>query len=50
MGLYDNSGIAAQMFEALYDEGIEIKLISTSETKILAVIESKSTEIAYRAI
>ena len=32
-GMQSNAGVAAKMFEALYDEGINIRMISTSLTK-----------------
>ena len=38
------------MFEALYEAGINIKMISTSEIKISVLIEQKDAERAVRVI
>ena len=43
-------GVANKMFETLSNEGINIKMISTSEIKISVVIEDKYTELAVRAL
>ena len=45
-----NAGVAAKMFEALYDAGINIKMISTSEIKISVLIDEQYTEQAMNAI
>ena len=39
VGMRSHAGVAAQMFEALSKEGINIQLITTSEIKITVVIE-----------
>lgn len=49
-GMQTNAGVAATMFEALYDAGINIKMISTSEIKITVLINEKETEEATRAV
>jgi aspartate kinase len=49
-GMKSHCGVAAQMFEALAEENINIQMISTSEIKISCVIEEKDTEQAVRAI
>ncbi|MCP5059524.1 MAG: aspartate kinase [bacterium] len=50
LGMKDHAGVAAQMFEALAAEGINIQLITTSEIKISVVIEEKYTELAVRTL
>jgi aspartate kinase len=45
-----HAGVAAKMFQVLYDEGINIEMISTSEIKISCIIKSKYTELAVRAL
>ncbi|WAM34490.1 aspartate kinase [Caldicellulosiruptor morganii] len=49
-GMVNNPGVAATMFEALYDAGINIEMISTSEIKISVLIDEKDAEKAVRAI
>ena len=49
-GMMSNAGVAAKMFEALYDEGINIKMISTSEIRVSILIDEKYTEKAMNAI
>ena len=39
-----HSGVASLMFEALYDAGVNIKMISTSEIKISVLIDEKDEE------
>lgn len=50
VGMKTHAGVAAKMFQVLYDEGINIEMISTSEIKISCVIKSKYTELAVRAL
>ena len=49
-GMMSASGVAAQMFEALYDAKINIGMISTSEIKISVLVEKKDAERAVSAI
>ncbi len=49
-GMTSNSGVAAKMFEALYDAGINIKMISTSEIKISVLIDEAYTTQAMNAV
>ncbi len=49
-GMMSNAGVAAKMFEALYDEGINIKMISTSEIRVSVLIDEKYTERAMNAV
>ena len=50
VGMRSHSGVAAQMFDVLSHEGINIMMISTSEIKISCVIEEKYLELAMRAL
>ncbi|MDF2821003.1 MAG: lysC [Clostridiales bacterium] len=49
-GMQTNAGVAATMFEALYDAGINIKMISTSEIKITVLIDEKDVNEATQAV
>ncbi len=49
-GMVSNPGVAATMFEALYNAGINIQMISTSEIKISVLIEREQAEKAVRTI
>ncbi|MDF2566767.1 MAG: lysC [Oscillospiraceae bacterium] len=49
-GMQSNPGVAATMFEALYDSRINIQMISTSEIKISVLIERKDSERALQVI
>ena len=49
-GMVNNPGVAATMFEAMYDENIKIHLISTSEIKISLVIDEDELETALNAV
>ncbi len=49
-GMATNSGVASTMFEALYDENINIKMISTSEIKISVLVTENDAERAANAI
>ncbi len=50
VGMRNNAGVAARMFDALAANGINIMMISTSEIKISCVIEDKFTELAVRVL
>lgn len=49
-GMATNPGVAAKMFEALYNIGINIKMISTSEIRITVLIEEDEVDAAVKAI
>jgi len=49
-GITSNADIAARYFETLYDLGINIEMISTSEIKISCIISSKDTALAVQKI
>lgn len=50
IGMRSQSGVAAKMFKVLSDEGINIKVITTSEIKISVLIERKYMELAVQAL
>ncbi|WP_438955243.1 aspartate kinase [Cognatiyoonia sp.] len=50
IGMRSHAGVAAQMFKALQAEGINIKVITTSEIKISVLIERKYMELAVQAL
>ena len=49
-GMESNPGVAAKMFEALYDAGININMISTSEIKISVLIDVDYADRAVKAV
>lgn len=50
VGMRSHAGIASAMFQALAAEGINIRMISTSEIKISVVVNEKYLELAVRAL
>jgi aspartate kinase len=50
IGMRSHAGVAAQMFKALSDEGINIRVITTSEIKVSVLIERKYLELAVQAL
>ncbi|NIY80710.1 MAG: aspartate kinase [Rhodobacteraceae bacterium] len=50
IGMRSQSGVAAKMFKVLSDEGINIKVIATSEIKISVLVDRKYTELAVQAL
>lgn len=49
-GMISNPGVAALMFEILFEEGINLEMISTSEIKISCIIRSEDTQKAVAAL
>ena len=49
-GMASNPGLAAIMFEALYDVGVNIEVISTSEIKISVLIEEDKAKLAANSV
>ena len=49
-GMMSNPGVAARMFECLYNEHINIKMISTSEIRVTVLIDVNDAEKAANAI
>ncbi len=50
IGMRSQSGVAAKMFKILSDEGINIKVITTSEIKISVLVDRKYMELAVQAL
>ncbi|TCT18806.1 aspartate kinase [Thiobaca trueperi] len=50
VGMRSHAGIASQMFASLAKEGINIRMISTSEIKISVVIDEKYLELGVRTL
>jgi aspartate kinase len=50
VGMRSHAGIASQMFSALAEEGINIRMISTSEIKISVVVDEKYLELSVRTL
>jgi aspartate kinase len=50
VGMRSHAGVAAQMFKALAEKGINIEAISTSEIKISVLIDSAYAELAVRTL
>jgi aspartate kinase len=50
IGMRSHVGVAAKMFRTLSEEGINIKMISTSEIKTSVVVDEKYIELAVRAL
>ena len=49
-GLMSNCGMAARMFEALYEAGINIQMINTSEIRVSVLLDEGDVDRAVRAI
>ena len=50
IGMRSHAGVAARMFTALADKGINIQAITTSEIKVSVLIDEAYTELAVRAL
>ncbi len=48
-GMMSSPGVAARMFECLYNSDININMISTSEIRVTVLIDEKDTERALQA-
>lgn len=49
-GMMTDSGVASRMFEALYNAGINIKMISTSEIRITVLVDEDEADRAAKAV
>lgn len=49
-GMMSNPGVAAKMFEALFNAGVNINMIATSEVRITVLIDEKDVERAMIAV
>ncbi len=50
IGMRSHAGVAAKMFRALSNDGVNIKVIATSEIKISVLIDRKYMELAVQAL
>ncbi|PIB24185.1 aspartate kinase [Amylibacter kogurei] len=50
VGMRSHAGIAAQMFQVLANEGVNIRVITTSEIKVSVLVDRKYMELAVRAL
>ncbi len=50
VGMKSHAGVAATMFKAMADRGINIQAISTSEIKVSVLIDEDETELAVRVL
>ena len=50
IGMRSHAGVASKMFAALRDEGVNIKVITTSEIKVSVLIDRKYMELAVQAL
>ncbi|WP_391481493.1 aspartate kinase [Nereida sp. NH-UV-3] len=50
IGMRSHAGVAAKMFAALQAEGVNIKVITTSEIKISVLVDRKYMELAVQAL
>lgn len=50
VGIANKPGVAADMFDALYEENINMHMISTSEIKISVLVNSNEADLSVRAI
>ncbi len=49
-GMQSNPGVASRMFEALYNVGVNIRMIATSEIRITVLINEEDVDKAMRAV
>ena len=49
-GMNSHAGVAAKMFEALYDAGVNIKMISTSEIRVTVLIDDEHIQKSVKAV
>ena len=50
VGIANKPGVAADMFEALYENNINMHMISTSEIKISVLVNSNQADLAVNSI
>lgn len=49
-GMQSNPGVAAKMFEAIYNAGINIRMIATSEIRVTVLLDEEDADQAMRAV
>jgi len=50
VGMRSHAGVAAKMFKAMAERGINIQAITTSEIKVSVLIDDTFTELAVRTL
>jgi len=50
VGMRSHAGVAGKMFKTFANEGINLKMISTSEIKVSVVVDEKYLELGVRAL
>ncbi len=50
IGMRSHAGVAQKMFKSLADEGINIRVITTSEIKVSVLVDRKYMELAVQAL
>ncbi|MEM7282339.1 MAG: aspartate kinase [Pseudomonadota bacterium] len=50
LGMRSQSGVATKMFQALASEGINIRMVSTSEIKVSVLVDEKYLELGVRTL
>ena len=50
IGMRSHTGVAAKMFQTLRDEGVNMKVITTSEIKVSVLIDRKYMELAVQSL
>ena len=50
VGMRSHAGVATRMFETLAREGINVRMVSTSEIKISVLVEEKYLELGVRSL
>ena len=50
IGIKNNPGIAARLFKVLYENNINMHMVSTSEIKISVLVNEKEAELAMQKI
>lgn len=50
IGMRSHAGVAQKMFKALADDGVNIKVITTSEIKVSVLVDRKYMELAVQSL
>ena len=49
-GMQSNPGVASRMFEAIYNAGVNIRMIATSEIRVTVLMDEADADKAMRAV
>ena len=50
VGMRSHAGVASTLFRALAEDGIDIRMVATSEIKVSVVVDEKNLEAGVRAL